>query len=42
MEKFYVSRKKYEDLVKEVKALKEIKAQLSEEIGAAAAQWDLK
>ena len=42
MEKFYVSRKKYEDLVKEVKALKEIKAQLSEEIGAAAAQGDLK
>ena len=42
MEKFYVSRKKYEDLVKEVKALKEQKAQLSEEIGAAAAQGDLK
>ncbi len=42
MEKFYVSRKKYEDLVKEVKALKEVKAQLSEEIGAAAAQGDLK
>ena len=42
MEKFYVRRKKYEDLVKEVKALKEQKAQLSEEIGAAAAQGDLK
>lgn len=42
MEKFYVSRKKYEDLVNEVKALKEQKAQLSEEIGAAAAQGDLK
>ncbi len=42
MEKFYVSRKKYEDLVKEVKVLKEQKALLSEEIGAAAAQGDLK
>lgn len=39
---FYVSRKKYEDLVNELKALKEVKAQLSQEIGEAAAQGDLK
>lgn len=42
MEKFYVSRKKYEDLVNEIKRLKEQKAQLSDEIGEAAAQGDLK
>lgn len=39
---FYVSRKKYEDLVNELKALKDVKAQLSQEIGEAAAQGDLK
>ena len=42
MEKFYVSRKKYEDLVNEIKRLKEQKAQLSDEIGEAAAQGELK
>lgn len=41
-EVFYVSRKKYEDLVKELKGLKDLKAQLSMEIGDAAAQGDLK
>lgn len=41
-EVFYVSRKKYEDLVKELKGLKDLKAQLSTEIGDAAAQGDLK
>ena len=41
-EVFYVSRKKYEELISELKSLKEIKAQLAEEIGAAAAQGDLK
>ncbi len=39
---FYVSRKKYEELVNELKDLKQVKAQLAEEIGAAAAQGDLK
>lgn len=39
---FYVSRKKYEDLVNELKQLKDVKAQLSLEIGEAAAQGDLK
>lgn len=42
MEKVYVSRKKYEALMQELKALKETKAQLSLEIGEAAAQGDLK
>jgi transcription elongation factor GreA len=42
MEQFYVSRKKYEALVNELKDLKELKAQLSNEIGEAAAQGDLK
>lgn len=42
MEQFYVSRKKYEALVNELKDLKELKAQLSTEIGEAAAQGDLK
>ena len=42
MEQFYVSRKKYEALVNELKNLKELKAQLSNEIGEAAAQGDLK
>lgn len=41
-EAFYVSRKKYEALVNELKDLKELKAQLSSEIGEAAAQGDLK
>ena len=41
-EVFYVSRKKYEELLLQLKDLKEIKAQLAEEIGAAAAQGDLK
>ncbi len=41
-EVFYVSRKKYEELLEELKNLKEIKAQLAQEIGAAAAQGDLK
>ncbi len=42
MEQFYVSRKKYEALVNELNDLKELKAQLSNEIGEAAAQGDLK
>ena len=42
MEQFYVSRKKYEALVNELNGLKELKAQLSNEIGEAAAQGDLK
>ncbi len=41
-EVFYVSRKKYEELLLQLKDLKEVKAQLAEEIGAAAAQGDLK
>ena len=41
-EVFYVSRKKYEELLEELKDLKEIKQQLSQEIGTAAAQGDLK
>lgn len=41
-EVFYVSRKKYEELLEELKNLKEEKAQLAQEIGAAAAQGDLK
>lgn len=41
-EVFYVSRKKYESLVNELKSLKELKASLSNEIGEAAAQGDLK
>lgn len=41
-EVFYVSRKKYEALVNELKDLKELKASLSNEIGEAAAQGDLK
>ena len=42
MEQFYVSRKKYEAFVNELKELKDLKAQLSNEIGEAAAQGDLK
>lgn len=42
MEKVYISRKKYEDLMGELKNLKNTKAQLSVEIGEAAAQGDLK
>lgn len=42
MDKVYISRKKYEDLVGELKNLKDTKAQLSQEIGEAAAQGDLK
>lgn len=42
MEKVYISRKKYEDLMGELKNLKQVKAQLSQEIGEAAAQGDLK
>ena len=41
-EAFYVSRKKYEALVNELKDLKNLKAELSNEIGEAAAQGDLK
>lgn len=41
-EVFYVSRKKYEELLEELKNLKEVKQQLSQEIGTAAAQGDLK
>ncbi|MBO4674773.1 MAG: transcription elongation factor GreA, partial [Elusimicrobiaceae bacterium] len=41
-EVYYVSRKKYEALVNELKNLKELKASLSNEIGEAAAQGDLK
>lgn len=41
-ETFYMSRKKYEALVNELKDLKELKASLSNEIGTAAAQGDLK
>lgn len=41
-EVFYVSRKKYEELLGQLKTLKEEKARLAEEIGAAAAQGDLK
>lgn len=41
-ETFYMSRKKYEALVNELKELKEVKAALSNEIGTAAAQGDLK
>ena len=42
MEKYYVSRKKYEELVQELKNLKDLKASLSVEIGEAAAQGDLR
>lgn len=42
MEKVYISRKKYESLLGELKTLKDTKAQLSQEIGEAAAQGDLK
>lgn len=42
MEKVYISRKKYESLLGELKILKDTKAQLSQEIGEAAAQGDLK
>ncbi len=42
MDKVYISRKKYEALVGELKNLKDTKAQLSQEIGEAAAQGDLK
>ena len=42
MEKYYVSRKKYEELVQELKNLKNVKAGLSVEIGEAAAQGDLR
>ena len=42
MEKYYVSRKKYEELVQELKNLKDLKATLSVEIGEAAAQGDLR
>ena len=41
-ETFYMSRKKYEALVNELKDLKELKASLANEIGTAAAQGDLK
>ena len=41
-ETFYMSRKKYEALVNELKDLKALKASLSNEIGTAAAQGDLK
>ena len=41
-EVYYVSRKKYEALVNELKELKELKASLANEIGEAAAQGDLK
>ena len=41
-EVYYVSRKKYEALVNELKNLKDLKASLSNEIGEAAAQGDLK
>ena len=41
-EVFYVSRKKYEELLEELKNLKTIKQELSQEIGTAAAQGDLK
>lgn len=41
-EVYYVSRKKYEALVNELKDLKDLKASLSNEIGEAAAQGDLK
>ena len=41
-ETFYLSRKNYEKLREELDALKKIKAQLSEEIGEAARQGDLK
>ena len=39
---FYLSRKNYEKLREELDGLKKIKAQLSEEIGEAARQGDLK
>lgn len=39
---FYVSRKNYEKLLVELEGLKKTKAQLSEEIGEAARQGDLK
>ena len=42
MEKFYISRKNYEKMTKDLAALKEIKARLSVEIGEAAQQGDLK
>ena len=42
MDKVYISRKKYEALVGELKNLKDAKAQVSQEIGEAAAQGDLK
>ncbi len=42
MEKVYISRKKYESLLGELKNLKDAKSQLSLEIGEAAAQGDLK
>lgn len=41
-ETFYLSRKNYEKLREELDELKKIKAQLSEEIGEAARQGDLK
>jgi len=42
MEKYYSSRANYEKMVKELNGLKEIKQQLSKEIGEAAQQGDLK
>lgn len=42
MEKVYISRKKYESLMQELKNLKTLKAEISLEIGEAAAQGDLK
>ena len=39
---FYVSRKNYEKLRQDLEALKKLKAQLSNEIGEAARQGDLK
>lgn len=41
-ETFYMSRKKYEALIDELKDLKGLKATLANEIGTAAAQGDLK
>lgn len=42
MEIFYLSRKNYDKLCEELATLKKIKTQLSEEIGEAARQGDLK
>ncbi len=42
MEKYYLSRANYEKMVEDLNALKEVKAQLSKEIGEAAQQGDLR